>query len=216
MPIVVVLPVPFTPTAMITVGCGRMSMRCVPHAGGLREQPDQPLAQRLRHRRARPSSPPPRACPRSRRSCARRRRRGSAPPPVVPTPRRRACRTASPGSRRRAPRGSSRGSRAGVGTALAGARRAQRTPASRTGASVMNSSLQSRAADQGSRPSQGSGDLGDRHGRQDEISARIAVPAVLRRRLAGATAVRAPWRRRLRPSTPHTASRRPPSCAFDG
>ncbi len=47
LPIVVVLPVPLTPTARITVGSARRSMRVVADPRRLGQQLDQPLAERL-------------------------------------------------------------------------------------------------------------------------------------------------------------------------
>ena len=81
LPIVVVLPVPLTPTTSRTLGSAVHVERA-----GIAEQ----RGELLRERRARGRSGPAalRGAARARPSRARRRRRGSAPPRAAPTPRR--------------------------------------------------------------------------------------------------------------------------------
>ena len=61
MPIVVVLPVPLTPTTMITVGSWRRSMRALAGPGDVGQQLDEPLGAAPRRPRRAPARPPARA-----------------------------------------------------------------------------------------------------------------------------------------------------------
>ena len=147
LPIVVVLPVPLTPTTMITVGSRRRSMRVVAGARDVGQQLDQPLGSAPRRPRARRPRPPARAGRRPRRSCvaptsamisASSRRSHVS---LVERPR-----TASPGSRAPSAWRVLACSRAGggrsprrPGSSSAGPRRADAP------SPVMNRSLQSRA-----------------------------------------------------------------------
>ena len=126
LPIVVVLPVPLTPTIRSTAGSPLRSIGARAGAGDLGEDLDQPVAHRLAvgGDGAAPR-PRARAARRPRRWSARRRRRGSAPPRAAPRSRRRSGRRGWPRSPRPAPGGSWRGSRAGGGRRRGAARRPQ-------------------------------------------------------------------------------------------
>ena len=92
LPIVVVLPVPFTPTVRITEGSCETSMWSSPVARELGERLLQAARELLAALRARPPPPPARAARPPSRSCARRRPHRSASPRGAPRSRRRAAR----------------------------------------------------------------------------------------------------------------------------